>query len=330
MFVIFLQNVFHLDYLDARNIYQYGLRENMSMIIFLAVTFCFLVLFWVSLSWFTRYFNEIDTGLEKLIQGENREILLSPEMAPMEQKLNVLRQALERRELEAKLAEERKNNLVMYLAHDIRTPLTSVVGYLSLLEEAPDMPVEQKAKYVHITLEKANRLEQLINEFFEITRYNIQQIVLEKEEIDLYYMLLQMIEEFYPLLAQKKNQAQLRGAETGTVFGDPIKLARVFNNILKNAVAYSYENTQIDIFLEEKQSGEIVVRFQNRGKTIPKEKLASIFEKFYRMDEARNTNTGGAGLGLAIAKEIVTLHGGKIFAESEKGQVVFVVELPKS
>ncbi len=327
--VIFLQNVFHLDYMDARNIYQYGLRENMSMIIFLAVTFCFLVLFWVSLSWFTRYFNEIDTGLEKLIQGENREILLSPEMAPMEQKLNVLRQALERRELEAKLAEERKNNLVMYLAHDIRTPLTSVVGYLSLLEEAPDMPVEQKAKYVHITLEKANRLEQLINEFFEITRYNIQQIVLEKEEIDLYYMLLQMIEEFYPLLAQKKNQAQLHGDENVTVFGDPIKLARVFNNILKNAVAYSYENTQIDIFLEEKQSGEVVVRFQNHGKTIPKEKLTSIFEKFYRMDEARNSDTGGAGLGLAIAKEIVTLHGGKISAESEQEQVVFVVELPK-
>ena len=327
--VIFLQNVFHLDYMDARNIYQYGLRENIAMIIFLAVTFCFLVLFWVSLSWFTRYFNEIDTGLEKLIQGENREILLSPEMAPMEQKLNVLRQALERRELEAKLAEERKNNLVMYLAHDIRTPLTSVVGYLSLLEEAPDMPVEQKAKYVHITLEKANRLEQLINEFFEITRYNIQQIVLEKEEIDLYYMLLQMIEEFYPLLAQKKNQAQLHGDENVTVFGDPIKLARVFNNILKNAVAYSYENTQIDIFLEEKQSGEVVVRFQNHGKTIPKEKLTSIFEKFYRMDEARNSDTGGAGLGLAIAKEIVTLHGGKISAESEQEQVVFVVELPK-
>ena len=162
--VAFLQNVFHLDYMDARNIYQYGLRENLSLIIFLAVAFCFLLLFWFSLSWFTRYFNEIDAGLDKLIQGENKEIVLSAEMAPMEQKLNVLRQTLERRELEAKLAEERKNNLVMYLAHDIRTPLTSVIGYLSLLEEAPDMPLEQKAKYVHITLEKANRLEQLINE----------------------------------------------------------------------------------------------------------------------------------------------------------------------
>lgn len=326
--VIFLQNVFRLDYMDARNIYQYGLRENMALIIFFASTCCFLLLFWFSLSWFTRYFSEIDAGLDKLIQGEEKEIALSTEMAPMEQKLNVLRQALERRELEAKLAEERKNNLVMYLAHDIRTPLTSVIGYLSLLEEAPDMPTEQKAKYVHITLEKANRLEQLINEFFEITRYNIQQIVLEKEKIDLYYMLLQMIEEFYPLLTQKGNQAALHGEEDAVVYGDPVKLARVFNNILKNAVAYSFEDTQIDISVEETADGQVRVKFQNQGKTIPKEKLISIFEKFYRMDEARTSNTGGAGLGLAIAKEIVTLHGGNIYAESEDGQVIFVVELP--
>ncbi len=327
--VFFLQKVFHLDYYDARNIYQYGLRENLTLLIIVAAVFCFLLLFWFSLSWFTRYFNEIDEGLEKLIQGEDKEIILSQEMEPMEQKLNVLQQTLERRELEAKLAEERKNNLVMYLAHDIRTPLTSVIGYLSLLEEAPDMPVEQKAKYVHITLEKANRLERLINEFFEITRYNIQQIVLEKEKIDLYYMLLQMVEEFYPLLSQKGNQVELHGDENVTVFGDPIKLARVFNNILKNAVAYSYDNTKIHIFLEENQPRQVVIKFQNQGRTIPKEKLSSIFEKFYRMDEARTSNTGGAGLGLAIAKEIVTLHGGEIYAESENEQVRFVVKLPK-
>lgn len=326
--VLFLQNIFHLDYYDARNIYQYGLRENMVPIIFIAMACCFLLMFWFFLSWFTRYFDEIDEGLEKLIQGEDKEITLSQEMEPMEQKLNVLRQTLERRELEAKLAEERKNNLVMYLAHDIRTPLTSVIGYLSLLEEAPDMPTEQKAKYVHITLEKANRLEKLINEFFEITRYNIQQIILEKEQIDLYYMLLQMIEEFYPLLSQKGNQAVLHGDEDVTVCGDPIKLARVFNNILKNAVAYSYDNTEIHIFLEKLPSGTILVKFQNQGKTIPEEKLSSIFEKFYRMDEARTSNTGGAGLGLAIAKEIVTLHGGQITAESEEEQITFVVELP--
>lgn len=191
------------------------------------------------------------------------------------------------------------------------------------------MPAEQKAKYVHITLEKANRLESLINEFFEITRYNIQQIVLEKEQIDLYYMLLQMIEEFYPLLSQKGNQALLHGDEDVTVYGDPVKLARVFNNILKNAVAYSYENTKIHIYVEQEQKDSVIIKFQNQGKTIPKEKLSSIFEKFYRMDESRTSNTGGAGLGLAIAKEIVTLHGGEISAESKAEQIVFVVRLPR-
>ena len=86
----------------------------------------------------------------------------------------------------------RRIDLVTYLAHDLKTPLTSVIGYLSLLDEAPDMPPEQKAKYTHIALDKANRLERLVNEFFEITRYNLQQIKLEKERIDLYYMLVQM------------------------------------------------------------------------------------------------------------------------------------------
>lgn len=328
-----LQDAFRLDYEDALNIYQYGLRENSSLIIFGAVAVCFLLLFRFSLSWFVRYFNEIDEGIDRLIQGDNREITMSPEMGPMERKLNVLRQTLEKRELEAKLAEERKNNLVMYLAHDIRTPLTSVIGYLSLLEEAPDMPKEQKAKYVHITLEKANRLEQLINEFFEITRYNIQQIVLEKEKIDLYYMLLQMIEEFYPVLEEKGNKVVLHSDENVTVSGDPVKLARVFNNILKNAVAYSYPNTRIEILVQEipvteEASGKTVIRFQNQGKTIPKEKLTAVFDKFYRLDEARTSDTGGAGLGLAIAKEIVTIHGGRIFAESENGQITFQVELP--
>ena len=117
--VQFLQDAFQLELLDALNIYQYGLRENAWLFIFGAVAVCFLLLFRISLSWFIRYFNEIDAALDTLIQGDNKEIVLTQEMEPMERKLNVLRQTLEKRELESKLAEERKNNLVMYLAHDI-------------------------------------------------------------------------------------------------------------------------------------------------------------------------------------------------------------------
>lgn len=222
----------------------------------------------------------------------------------------------------------RKNDMITYLAHDLKTPLTSVIGYLSLLQEAPDMPDSQKEKYVQITLDKALRLEKLTNEFFEITRYNLQQIVLEKETIDLTYLLIQLTDEFYPLLTAHGNKAKLESGEELTVYGDAVKLARVFNNILKNAISYSYPDTVIEITAKD-CGEEVVINFRNRGKTIPKEKLNSIFEKFFRLDEARTTNTGGAGLGLAIAGEIVTLHGGSLTADSADEITTFTVSLPK-
>ncbi len=221
----------------------------------------------------------------------------------------------------------RRNDLITYLAHDLKTPLTSVISYLDLLEEAFDMPEAQRKKYIHITLEKALRLEKLINEFFEITRYNLQQIVLEKESIDLSFMLMQLTDEFYPLLTSHGNTIELQAEENLTVFGDSMKLARVFNNILKNAISYSYPNTPIKVYAGKREK-DIFICFINQGKTIPAEKLNAIFEKFFRMDEARSTNTGGAGLGLAIAKEIVTLHGGAINASSENEMTTFSVTLP--
>jgi two-component system, OmpR family, sensor histidine kinase VanS len=275
----------------------------------------------------THYFDELSQGLDALMEKSDKDIVLSPEMSFLQVRLNQCKYILGKREQDAKLAEQRKNDLVVYLAHDIKTPLTSVIGYLSLLEEAPDMPAEQKAKYVKITLDKAYRLEILINEFFEITRYNLQNIILEKENIDLYYMLVQLTDEFYPLLAPHGKKTVIHADESIELYGDPTKLARVFNNILKNAISYSYDNTLINITTKI-QDNHIVISFENTGKTIPKEKLTSIFEKFFRLDDARVTNTGGAGLGLAIAKEIVTLHGGTINAVSDNGITVFMVNLP--
>lgn len=223
---------------------------------------------------------------------------------------------------------ERKNDMIAYLAHDLKTPLTSIVGYLSLLDEASDMPAAQRAKYIHISLEKALRLEKLINEFFEITRYNFNEIMLEKETTDLHYMLVQMSDEFYPVLKEHANTIQLNCDENVTVYADAAKLARVFNNILKNAIAYSDPGTPI--LIKAEQTGrDIRLSFQNSGKTIPQQKLERIFEKFFRLDDARASNTGGAGLGLAIAKEIVTQHGGTISAESENGLTTFYVTLPQ-
>ena len=262
-----------------------------------------------------------------MIEEKGNIDIFPKEYAEISAQMSEIKSTMRRHEQMLKEEASRKNDLIAYLAHDLKTPLTSVIGYLALLDEAQDMPIEQKTKYVNIALSKALRLEKLINEFFDITRYNLQQIDLEKESINLCHMLVQMTDEFYPLLNAHGNQTEVCVDEEVTVYGDSMKLARVFNNILKNAIYYSYPDTIIKIWAESTDT-DVWIYFCNKGKTIPAGKLNSIFEKFFRMDEARSTNTGGAGLGLAIAKEIITLHGGKITAESENESTTFRISLP--
>lgn len=312
---------------EALLIYYYYFLAFKEVFFSVAMIAVFFFLLWRLFRWMTQYFKEIDQGIETLLAEEENEIRLSLEMKPFERKLNTVKQTLARRKAEAWLAERRKDDLVMYLAHDIRTPLTSVIGYLNLLEEEPDMSVKQRADYVHITLAKAYRLEKMIDEFFEITRYNLQQIELSKDSIDLYYMLVQLSDELSPVLSAHGNSVVLKADENLTIYADADKLVRVFANIMKNAASYSYPDTEI-VITAEKIEEQLTISFQNRGETIPDEKLALLFDKFYRLDVSRISDTGGTGLGLAIAKEIVSLHGGRICAASENEVNTFSVVLP--
>ena len=322
-----LETLFKMGHEDAFYYYSDHFRGNKEIFFAAAVLLIFTVLLVRIFRWVTGYFSEVNQGIEALLTDDENQIQLSPEMLPFERKLNTVKRTLAERKAETALAEQRKDELVMYLAHDIRTPLTSVIGYLNLLEEEPDMPAEQRAKRVHIALEKAYRLETMINEFFEITRYNSQQITLSKETIDLYYMLVQLSDELSPVFAPRGNTVALHLAEDLTVEADPEKLARVFSNILKNAASYSHPRTEITISAE-KSEHEVIIQFQNSGEDIPSEALASLFDKFYRADKSRSSDTGGTGLGLAIAKEIVILHGGTIGAVSKNHVVTFTISLP--
>lgn len=323
----FLEYFIGIEHEEAFYIYHLYFRGYKEVFLIIAIVVVFIFLLWYLFRWITRYFREINQGIESLLLDDKQKIHLSPEMSVLEQKLNTVKWTLEKRKAETELAERRKNDLVMYLAHDIRTPLTSVIGYLNLLEEEPDMPIAQRAKYVHITLSKAYRLENMIDEFFEITQYNSHQIELFKVQINLYYMLLQLTDELSPLLSANGNLIVLQVDESLTVYADADQLARVFSNILKNAGAYSYPDTEI-IISAQKEERQIIVSFQNRGKTIPSEKLPTLFDKFYRLDESRVSNTGGTGLGLAIAKEIVALHDGTISVSSANETITFYVKIP--
>ena len=272
-------------------------------------------------------FNKTYKSLDSFLDDEKEIVSFSKSYSGIEIKLKDIKlQVLQARQ-EAMESENKKNELVMYLAHDLKTPLTSVIGYLTLLEECPELPIEQRAKFTDIAVTKAYRLEQLINEFFEISRFNIHSITLQKNRIDLKMMIEQIADEFYPMLSEKNLSVAIDIPEPIVMLADSDKIARVFDNLLKNAVNYSYESTLIRVGARI-VNGKVIIKFRNKSDEIPADKLARLFDKFYRMDSSRATATGGSGLGLAIAKQICELHGGTIKAKSSTQHTDFTVILP--
>lgn len=297
-----------------------------------------------------RYLDEIIDASGKLIASREEPVRLSDVLVDVEKQLNQFRLQGLQAEAMAREAEQRKNDLIIYLAHDLKTPLTSIIGYLSLLRDEPQISPEFRARYTGIALDKALRLEELINEFFDITRFNLTTLTLEPEQVNLSRMLEQITYEFLPVLSEKGLSWQLDIQPEIQMNCDPDKLQRVFDNLIRNAVNYSYPDSVISLSMrmENIPAGElavsaslsrsfagpdtsrIMVQISNQGKTIPPEKLGRIFEQFFRLDSSRSSSTGGAGLGLAISKEIVELHGGSIQAESADEQIIFTLWLPQS
>lgn len=323
-----LYNIFpHLyDLLD--NIYELVFERGYFVFIIFGTTLIIVLsLLYKLLNKIFSYVFAVSESADKLFDKNVEYINLPPEMVEVEKKLNHFKTEAIKNERLARENEQKKDELIVYLAHDIKTPLTSMIGYLSLLSEIKDMPQEQRNRYIDIALDKSYRLEDLINELFDVARFNSEKIVLEKEEINLNLMLEQIADDFYPTLKEINKKINFTSDEKTILYADPDKLSRVFNNLIKNAVKYSKENTDIDISIMTKEN-QATVKITNKGKQIPKEKLDKIFEKFYRLDSSRTSKTGGSGLGLAIAKEIVELHGGRIYAESDMKETTFSVILP--
>lgn len=318
---------FHMPEQQAIDLYWKVIGNNKIYFMGAGFLLLFSFFFYFVLSRITQYLKEINQGIENILSDFNEPVRFKPALQPLEDSLNEIKMTIRRQEQEAIESEKKKNDLVVFLAHDLKTPLTSIVAYLSILETKPDMPEEERKKYTHISLEKAIRLGELINEFFEITKFNLQDIVLEPGNLDLSMMLEQIADELYAVLKEKNLRCDVQIDDTLMIYGDADKLARVFDNLLRNAIAYCDKGTAIRIQAKERHQ-EIEIVVANEGEKIPEEELSAIFEKFYRVDGSRSSKTGGAGLGLAIAKEIVELHHGTIRAESDEWETRFIVTLP--
>ena len=327
IFIGFLK-FFHVKESDAIRLYWRILGNNKTFFMMIGFLALFALYFYIALSHMITYLEDVEKDIGKLVSRSTEPIHLITELEPIETKLNNIKYTLERQEREVQESEQRKNDLVVFLAHDLKTPLTSIVAYLSMLQSHPELSEAERSKYTGISLEKAIRLGKLIEEFFEITKFNAQDIVLEKTELNLSRMLEQIADEMYGVLQEKRLECQVEAAEDVIVPADPDKLARVFDNLMRNAVAYCDRETTIHIQVsQDKDNAKIV--FINEGPKIANDKLQHIFEKFFRADNSRSSETGGAGLGLAIAREIVELHGGQIQAQSDDHETRFIVSLPK-
>lgn len=321
------QTLFGQTQEEALNLYQIYIRNNKSEILTVCIMVLMLVAFYLALGRFTHWLEDIRAATRRLVEEQDDPVVLPRELSPIQDDLNAIRVQLAARERSSKEAEQRKGDLVAFLAHDLKTPLTSVVGYLTLLHDDPGLDPEQRAKFTGIALDKALRLEELLGEFFDISKMDLDSGAGEKVPIQLSMLLEQLADEFYPLFADKNLTCAPNIQPHLVVRGDPDKLARVFDNVLRNAVSYSIPGGTVDV-LAKAVGSRAEITIQDEGLEIPEGELANIFEKFYRLDAARSTRTGGAGLGLAIAKEIVELHGGTIRCENNGKLTSFIISLP--
>lgn len=278
-----------------------------------------------------RYIGKISAAIRNISEGDlntHVEILGDDEFSAMAANLNKMEADIQNLMEKEREAERTKNELITNVAHDLRTPLTSIIGYLELLSKSGDrLSPEMQKKYIDIAYTKSKRLEKLIEDLFGFTKLNYGKISMNVGKLDIVKLLSQLLEEFYPSFADKDLTYELKSNVPAQVItADGNLLARLFDNLINNAIKYGAEGKKILVKIHS--DGEIVtVSVTNYGYVIPAEELPLIFNKFYRVEQSRSIYTGGTGLGLAIAKNIVDMHGGTISVASDLNGTVFTVKL---
>lgn len=323
LIVVVVFNLFKLHWLDM------GINNVTILLIFSLLIFTALFLL---ISYDTIFYvKEIIIGIERMKNGDmtvELKVEGEDELALIANSINEMRLRIANEDLTKRMAEQTKDDLITNVAHDLRTPLTSIIGYLDLVKRDDILTPEQKVKYLGIAYDKAKNLENLIEDLFDYTRYEKDKFKIECSEFDLNQFMIQVVDEFYPSLTEKQLTCvqEFWPAEL-TVCCDGELLARAIGNLVNNAIKYGADGKQIEVYTKKKED-KALIQIVNYGRIIPKEDLDKVFEKFFRVEGSRSLKTGGTGLGLAIAKNIIELHKGRIQADSGPAGTVFQVELP--
>ncbi len=278
------------------------------------------------------YIEKISHAVRDISEGDLNttvDVIGDDEFSSMAENLNKMVEDIRRLMDKEREAERTKNELITNVAHDLRTPLTSIIGYLELLsgKTSAPLPLEVQKKYMDIAYGKSKRLEKLIEDLFGFTKLNYGKISMRVSKVDIIKLLGQLLEESYPNFSNKNLSYELQSnVSAKVIMADGNLLARLFDNLINNAIKYGADGKRV--LVKVLASAETVqVSVTNYGYVIPPEELPLIFDKFYRVEQSRSSHTGGTGLGLAIVKNIVDMHGGDITVKSDLNGTVFTVTL---
>lgn len=279
---------------------------------------------------YIRYISRISEAVQNISEGDLNtviDVIGDDEFSSMAANLNHMAADIKKLMEKERESERTKNELITNVAHDLRTPLTSIIGYLELLAGNQQVPADMQHKYIEIAYGKSRRLQKLIEDLFGFTKLNCGKIAMHVGQIDIVKLLGQLVEEAYPNFVEKGLSYDLQSNVPAKIINaDGNLLARLFDNLIGNAIKYGADGKRVLVKIHA-EGETVTVSVTNYGYVIPADELPLIFNKFYRVEQSRSSSTGGTGLGLAIAKEIVDMHGGTISVASDLNGTVFTVKL---
>jgi len=296
---------------------------------FLVIIFSFIACFLFLIRNKLKYLKHISDSVQQIANGNlgfNINIMGKDELTLLAQNINFMSNELENQFQHEREIEKGKNELITNVSHDLRTPLTSLIGYLDLLKKGNYSDSEKYNEYLEITYLKSQRLKLLIDELFEYTRLSNPNINLNLCEVDMSDLLQQIVGEYIPIFEKEKLNVIKSIEVKAPVLIDIEQVVRVYENLFTNTIKFSMKPSELQISLQVK-GNYVIFKIMNQVEEKPSKDLNSLFERFYTGDKARVSNQGG-GLGLAISKRIVELHNGKIYAEYDNEFLSITVEYP--
>lgn len=302
------------------------------MLVTVIATICFFIIYFLLfIKRIVKDMTYISDRIIDIADGKSDEKIIierQDEIGEIAGRINEMTEQINQLITSERDALQSNKDLIACVAHDLRTPITSVKGYLDLALDTKHYDLEQRQKYVRIAQTKANRLEYLIHDLFNYTKLTSGEITLHRSKIDLVQLVEQMVEEFYPLFQEEELECTTKYNISYLEMNmDGELIARAVQNLLSNAIKYGKDGKHVYVELECLEQ-EVQIRVTNYGLVIPEESIKHLFDKFYRVEWSRNVKTGGTGLGLNIAQEIVHLHGGRIQVTSGASGTCFTIALP--